>query len=69
MAAAGLLGSDIGWLTIIGIAICIPVGIIGYFVAKYLNRKTYPLSIEVLEQLQLRRRSRQRQTRHRSAIA
>ncbi|HFK7188686.1 GntP family transporter [Serratia odorifera] len=53
VAAAGLLGSDIGWLTIIGIAICIPVGIIGYFVAKYLNRKTYPLSIEVLEQLQL----------------
>ncbi|AGB81724.1 gluconate transporter [Serratia sp. FGI94] len=53
VAAAGLLGSDIGWLTIIGLAICVPVGIIGYFVAGYLNRKAYPLSIEVLEQLQL----------------
>jgi gluconate:H+ symporter, GntP family len=27
--------------------------VIGYFTAKHLNRKTYPLSIEVLEQLQL----------------
>ncbi|GAK25710.1 inner membrane permease [Serratia liquefaciens FK01] len=53
VAAAGLLNADIGWLTIIGLAICIPVGVIGYFAAKHLNRKTYPLSIEVLEQLQL----------------
>ncbi len=53
VAAAGLLNADIGWLTIIGLAICIPVGVIGYFAANYLNRKTYPLSIEVLEQLQL----------------
>ncbi|MHA7847683.1 GntP family transporter [Serratia sp. D1N4] len=53
VAAAGLLHADIGWLTIIGLLICIPVGIIGYFAAKYLNRKAYPLSIEVLEQLQL----------------
>ncbi|MBF8104255.1 GntP family transporter [Serratia liquefaciens] len=53
VAAAGLLNADIGWLTIIGLAICILVGVIGYFTAKHLNRKTYPLSIEVLEQLQL----------------
>jgi len=53
VAAAGLLNADIGWLTIIGLIICIPVGVIGYFAAKYLNRKAYPLSIEVLEQLQL----------------
>lgn len=53
VAAAGLLNADIGWLTIIGLLICIPVGIIGYFASKYLNRKTNPMSIEVLEQLQL----------------
>ncbi|MGQ8816559.1 GntP family transporter [Serratia sp. NA_13] len=53
VAAAGLLSADIGWLTIIGLAICIPVGVIGYFAAKWLNRKPYPLSVEVLEQLQL----------------
>lgn len=53
VAAAGLLQADIGWLTIIGLLICVPVGVIGYFAAKYLNRKAYPLSIEVLEQLQL----------------
>lgn len=40
VAAAGLLNADIGWLTIIGLAICIPVGAIGYFAANYLNRKT-----------------------------
>ncbi len=31
VAAAGLLHADIGWLTIIGIAISIPVGVVGYF--------------------------------------
>ena len=37
VAAAGLLHADIGWLTIIGIAISIPVGIVGYFAAKIIN--------------------------------
>ncbi|GAA3883756.1 GntP family transporter [Gibbsiella dentisursi] len=53
VAAAGILNADVGWLTIIGTAICIPVGVIGYYVAKYMNRTQYPLSVEVLEQLQL----------------
>lgn len=53
VAAAEMLGADIGWLTIIGIAICIPVGVLSYFVSKYLNRKKYALSVEVLEQLQM----------------
>lgn len=53
VAAAGLLNADIGWLTIIGIAISIPVGIIGYYVAKALNKRQYQLSVEVLEQVQI----------------
>ncbi|ATA18685.1 GntP family gluconate:H+ symporter [Gibbsiella quercinecans] len=53
VAAAGILNADVGWLTIIGTAVCIPVGVIGYYVAKYMNRTQYPLSVEVLEQLQL----------------
>lgn len=53
VAAAGLMGADVGWLTIIGLLISIPVGIIGYFVAQRLNRKNYAMSVEVLEQLQL----------------
>lgn len=40
---------------ILGIAISVPVGIIGYYVAKFMNRRHYPLSVEVLEQLQMAR--------------
>ncbi|HAN7746008.1 TPA: GntP family transporter [Escherichia coli] len=53
VAAAGLLHTDIGWLTIIGIAISIPVGIVGYFAAKIINKHQYAMSVEVLEQMQL----------------
>lgn len=52
-AAAGLLNADLGWLMMTGIALSIPTGIVGYFVAKVLNRKKYHLSVQVLEQLQL----------------
>lgn len=53
VAAAGILNADIGWLTILGLLISLPVGVIGYFVAKQMNRRQYTLSVEVLEQLQL----------------
>lgn len=53
VAAAGLLNADIGWLTILGLAISVPVGIIGYVVAKVINRRQYGMSVEVLEQVQL----------------
>lgn len=52
-AAAGILHTDMGWLMILGIAISVPVGIIGYYVAKFMNRRRYPMSVEVLEQLQM----------------
>jgi len=52
-AAAGLLNADPGWLMMTGIALSIPTGIAGYFVAKALNLKKYHLSVQVLEQLQL----------------
>lgn len=52
-AAAGLLNADLGWLMMTGITLSIPVGIVGYFVAKALNRRKYHLSVQVLEQLQL----------------
>ncbi|MGF9658702.1 GntP family transporter [Pantoea agglomerans] len=54
-AAAGILHTDMGWLMILGIAISVPVGIIGYYVAKVMNRHHYHLSVEVLEQLQMAR--------------
>ena len=52
-AAAGILHTDMGWLMMLGIAISIPVGIVGYFVAKAMNRRHYQLSLEVLESLQM----------------
>lgn len=53
VAAAGILNADIGWLTILGLLVSIPVGVIGYWVAKRMNRRQYSLSVEVVEQLQL----------------
>lgn len=53
VAAAGLLHADIGWLTILGIAISIPVGIVGYIAARMINKRQYALSVDVLEQMQL----------------
>ena len=52
-AAAGILHTDMGWLMMLGIMISIPVGIVGYFVAKAMNMRQYHLSVDVLEQLQL----------------
>ncbi|WP_312836981.1 GntP family transporter [Pantoea sp.] len=52
-AAAGILQTDMGWLMMLGIAISVPVGIVGYYAAKLMNRKHYHLSVEVLEQLQM----------------
>ncbi|MFJ5159191.1 GntP family transporter [Pantoea sp. NPDC088449] len=52
-AAAGILHTDMGWLMMLGIMISIPVGIVGYFVAKAMNLRQYHLSVDVLEQLQL----------------
>ncbi|WP_380178395.1 GntP family transporter [Kalamiella sp. sgz302252] len=52
-AAAGILQTDMGWLMMLGILISIPVGVVGYFVAKAMNRQNYQLSVEVLESLQM----------------
>ncbi|EJL89568.1 GntP family transporter [Pantoea sp. BIGb0393] len=52
-AAAGILHTDMGWLMMLGILISIPVGIVGYYVAKAMNLRQYHLSVDVLEQLQL----------------
>ncbi|WP_038906011.1 MULTISPECIES: GntP family transporter [Dickeya] len=52
-AAGAMLGADIGWLMMVGIAIAIPASIVGYVTARSMNRRHYALSIEVLEQMQL----------------
>jgi len=58
-AAAGLLGTDMGWLMLLGIAVSIPVGVVGYYVARAMNRRHYQLSVSVLEQLQLAKQPEQ----------
>ncbi|MFO6484165.1 hypothetical protein ACLBR5_09540 [Escherichia coli] len=48
VAAAGYSTDRFGRLTIIGIAILISVGIVGYFAAKIINTRQYAMSVEVL---------------------
>ncbi|WP_160668355.1 GntP family transporter [Pseudarthrobacter sp. ATCC 49987] len=53
VGGAGILKADIGWTTIIGLLICIPVGVLGYFVAKRLNRRDYVMLPGTAEQFRL----------------
>ncbi|MET3950924.1 GntP family transporter [Arthrobacter sp. UYEF36] len=53
VGGAGILKADIGWTTIIGLLICIPVGVLGYFVAKRLNRRDYAMIPGTAEQFRL----------------
>lgn len=41
VSAAGLMNADVGLLTILGLLICIPVGVVSYFAAKWINKKDY----------------------------
>lgn len=50
VAAANLMKADVGLLTLLGILICIPTSIVGFFVAKKLNsiyKKDEPLTSNV----------------------
>ncbi len=53
VGGAGILKADIGWTTIFGLLICIPVGVLGYFVAKKLNRREYGMLSATAEQFRL----------------
>ena len=53
VGGAGILNADIGWTTIIGLLTCIPVGVLGYFAAKRLNRRDYPMLSGTAEQFRL----------------
>ncbi len=51
-AATNILHSDIGWVMLAGIGISMIVGVVGYFVARSMNKRNYHLSVQVLEQQQ-----------------
>ncbi|MBT2515430.1 GntP family transporter [Arthrobacter sp. ISL-30] len=53
VGGAGILKADIGWVTMLGLLICIPVGVLGYFVARKLNRREYPMLPATAEQFRL----------------
>lgn len=43
VGGAALLGADVGWLTILGILIAVPLGVIAHYLSKWLNRRDYPM--------------------------
>ena len=53
VGGAGILGADIGWTTIIGLLLCIPVGVLGFFVARWLNRREFIMLPETAKQFKL----------------
>ncbi|UYQ77318.1 GntP family transporter [Glutamicibacter sp. JL.03c] len=50
VGGAQILGADIGWATILGLAFCAPLGVLGFFVAKRINRREIPMLPETQEQ-------------------
>ncbi|GMA38077.1 SLC13 family permease [Mobilicoccus caccae] len=48
-AATVSLTGDVGLLMLVGLAISVPVGVVAYFLAKYLNRTVFELSPEIQE--------------------
>ncbi|GAA1677619.1 GntP family transporter [Microbacterium lacus] len=43
VGGASLLGADVGMLTLLGIAIAIPLGVLSHFVSKWINRREFPM--------------------------
>ncbi|WP_127793949.1 GntP family transporter [Agromyces sp. LHK192] len=43
VGGAALLGADLGWITLIGLAITIPLGVLAHFASKWFNRIDYPM--------------------------
>ena len=50
VGGAAIVKGDIGWITIIGLAICIPLAALAQVVAGWLNRKGYPMLPTTAEQ-------------------
>lgn len=43
VGGAALVDADLGWLTILGLVICLPLGVLSYYVARMLNRRDVPM--------------------------
>ena len=54
VGSAGILNADIGSTTVVGLLLCIPVGVLaGYFIAKRLNRRDYVMLHSAAEPFRL----------------
>lgn len=43
VGGSALLGADLGWITLIGLAITVPLGVLSHYLSKWLNRRDYPM--------------------------
>jgi len=50
VGGAAIVKADIGWITLIGLAICIPLAALSQYVSGWLNRKGYPMLPATAEQ-------------------
>lgn len=41
VGGATLLGADLGWVTILGLAVALPLGVLAHYIAKWMNRRDY----------------------------
>lgn len=53
VGGAGILKADVGWATILGLLLCLPLGFLGYAIAKRMNRRDYPMLPITAEQFRL----------------
>lgn len=53
VGGAGILKADIGWTTILGLALCLPLGFLGYWIARRMNRREFPMLPATAEQFRL----------------
>ena len=43
VGGAGILGADLGWVTMIGLPVCLVLGVVSHFFSKWLNRKDFTM--------------------------
>lgn len=50
VGGSAVLSADVGWVTIFGLLICLPLGVLAQVVAKWLNRRRYEMLPTTAEQ-------------------
>ncbi len=50
VGGAAVLSADVGWITMIGLGICIPLAVVAQYVGGWLNRKRYAMLPTTAEQ-------------------